>query len=478
MHKTRRRRDDLIVRTLTYALMTVAVIGLAVLCLFLVLGYTVDQKTGRAQQGGLIQFRSLPDNANISVDGQNLSFNTPGEKTTDATEHSVKMFKSGYRDWQKSFVLGRGEVLWLNALLVPSSITTNEVERFESVNQTLASPDKKWLAIVEKGNQPLVTIIDLRDEKNPKATSLKIPEQIAKSQTPTDQYVVSQWDFGSRYLLIKHTSGATTEWLRLDRTDEAHAENITTTLKLPFSELQFSGTSGDSFYGLADGALRKVNLTQPLPKPIAADVSHFELYGDNTLAFITQKNNQQTVAVYKDGDQAPTTVETINGTASVVHVALGKYFGDNYLAVSTGHAVTLISQPFSGKPIITKKITLPVDVGWLYFSSNGQFLISQSGALINSYNLERNLDVEFMIPGSMPYTSLDHLHWLDDFHFWSDSGGTLREFEFDGSNPEIINNVVAGQTVTLSNNGKRLFSIGTNTATNQPVLQSSVMVVE
>lgn len=479
MHKARRRRNDIILRTLTYILMTIAVIFLALLCLFIVLGYSIDKKTGHAEQGGLIQFRSFPDGASIDLDGNKQSFNSPGKTTADAAQHSVGMTKKDYRSWNKSFTLGRGELLWLNARLVPNSITTNEAIQFDSLAQAVASPDKKWIAIVEKANLPMLKIIDIRDEKNPKVVSLKIPSELTRTVAPTDSFVVSEWDFGSRYLLVKHITATGIEWLRLDRSSETNGQNLTSHFKLAFSDLHFRGNSGDNFYGLGAGELRKLTLgsTSP-PAVIAQNVTEFSLYGDSKIALVMLKNNQQLAAVYRDGDTSPTVFETVPKIDPVAHIALTSFFGDDYAAVSEGIEAKLVMQPFNPKPKTVAKLPLAQGVAWLYFSPNGQFLMAQNGLNVANYNLERDLATQFIIPGNEPYTRPTHLAWLDDFHLWSDVGGTLRIFEFDGTNPEVINNVVSGQDMTLSDNGKRLFSIGTNTTTKKPVLQSSVMVVE
>ncbi len=477
MHKTRRRRNDIIARSLIYLLMTTVVIFLALVCLFIVLGYSINQKTGSPQQGGLIQFRSFPDGATVRVDGQSQSFTTPNKATTEAAAHSVDMNKKDYRAWNKSFTLKRGELLWLNARLVPNLITTDEAKQFDTLAQTVASPDKKWIAALEKPNLAELKIIDVRDEKRPKSVSLKIPAGIMKPLAPTDTFEITEWDFGSRYLLAKHVSGATTEWLRIDRSDETNAKNLTSEFKLDLAQLHFRGTNGTNFYGMSGGELRKLQLGQtPLPA-IAQNVSEFNLYGGNKLGFITLKNNQQLVQVYEDGGEAPAVVETLPAQPAA-HITLTSFFGDGYAAVSQGSEARLIKRPFDAKPRVAAKLHVTPDITWLYFSPNGQFLIAQNGQAVTSYNLERDQATSFTIPGTGPYTRSGPLQWLDDFYFWSDMGGTLRMFEFDGSNPEVINNVTPGQNVSLSDNGKRLFSIGTNTTTKKPVLQSSVMVIE
>ena len=466
-------------RILTYAIMTVAVTVLVLLCLFIVLGYSIDRKTGQAEQGGLIQYRSFPEGASVRLSGDEQNFETPGKSTADATHHSVSMTKEGYRNWNKSFALNRGELLWLNARLVPTSVTTNEVAQFDTISQIVASPDKKWIAIMEKSNEPILKIIDIRDEKKPKVITLKIPAETVKPPTPSTTFSISEWNFGSRYLIVKSTSEGAAEWLRLDRSNETNAKNITALSKLNFNELHFSGNSGETFYGLEEGNLRKISLSQPdASPPIASNVHEFKLYGENKLAFVAQKNNQEFAYVYRSGDKTPSMVEAFPKTENPPHVALTSFFGEDYVALSHGQSMKLLKNPFSDAPKTIAKLTVAPDTPWLYFSENGQFLIAQSGLNVKGYNLERDQEIGFIIPGNGPYARPDRLEWLDSFRFWSDMGGALRTFEFDGTNAEVINNVTSGYDVTLSDNGKRLFSVGHNATTKKFVLQSSVMVLE
>ena len=136
MHNPKKRQRDLLKRTLTYVFMTLSVIVLVVISLFLVLGYSVDQQ-GQPEQGGLIQFRSFPTGATVKVDGNKLPSTTNTKDNTSAGFHNVEMELKEYRKWSKSFDLGSGELLWLNALLIPQKITTNEAASFEQVHSMI-----------------------------------------------------------------------------------------------------------------------------------------------------------------------------------------------------------------------------------------------------------------------------------------------------------------------------------------------------
>ncbi|MDO8335381.1 MAG: PEGA domain-containing protein [Candidatus Saccharibacteria bacterium] len=478
MHNKKQRQRELAKRTLTYTAMTASVIILVVVSLFLVLGYTVNKK-GSPEQGGLVQFRSFPTGASVSVDGAKQSFTTNNKKNASAGYHNVTMDLKQYRGWSKNFDLGSGELLWLNALLVPKHIATTEVQTFDQLSSMKISPNKNWVAVIEKPNEPKLKIIDTSDENKLKTIELAIPEIVAKSNSPGDVFKVVEWNFGSRYLLVSHISGAKTEWLRLDRSDVNNARNISVLKNINISDAHFVGDSGNVMYVLSDGFIKKIDISNAndVPKNVAENVREFELYKDDRIGYVANKPTGQVVGFYDEALPKAREIKNFKPEQPNVHSAISNYFNDDYQAISYGTTIEVIKNPIGAKKTFAK-FELPSGVQWLYFSNSGRFVVAQNGSNMSVYDLERRQNFQFTLPNNPPYKTDHHLKWLDDFHFVSDVGGTLTIFEYDNTNIETISTVTEGYDASLSDNGKRMFSIGTNSATGKPVLQSSVMVVD
>ncbi len=477
MHNPKQRQRELAKRTLTYAAMTLSVIILVVVSLFLVLGYSVDSD-GQAEQGGLIQFRSFPTGASVSIDGAKQSFTTNSKKNTSAGYRNVTMSLKQYRGWSKNFDLGSGELLWLNALLIPKNITTNELQSFEQLSSMKISPDKNWIAAIEKPNEAKLKIVDLRDEDKPKTTELAIPEAVAKSSGPGDVFKVVEWDFGSKYILVTHTNAGKTQWLRLDRSDAANSRNISVLKNINISSANFVGNSGNILFVLANGSVRKVDITNSsTPKDVAENVREFELYRDNRIGYVALKPTEQIVSYYDDSAAKTRILTRFKADEINVRTSISSYFNDDYQAVSHGTTVEVYKDPLLAKKPYAK-FELAPGVQWLYFSNSGRFVVAQNGSNLSVYDLERRQNFVFTVPNNPAYTLEHHLKWLDDFRFVSDAGGVLTIFEYDGTNIETIGSVTQGYDMSLSDNGKRLFDIGINSGTGKPVLQSSVMVIE
>jgi hypothetical protein len=184
----------------TYGVMTTAVALISAVCIFLVLGYRFDLKSGDVEQGALLQFRSFPSAATITLDRETLSFVTPGKRNVDAGQHSVSMQRDGYKTWQKTFTVKASELRWLNyARLVPETIKTTAPKEFTALADALPSPDKKWLLIQQAADKAEFTLVDIRDDEKPVFSQIVLP---ASSYTQRDgqphQFSLEEWDFGAR----------------------------------------------------------------------------------------------------------------------------------------------------------------------------------------------------------------------------------------------------------------------------------------
>ena len=269
----------------TYGVMTTAVALISTICIFLVLGYRLDLKSGDVEQGALLQFRSFPSGATITLDRETLSFVTPGKRGVDAGEHTVTMQLDGYKTWQKTINVKASELRWLNyARLVPETIRTTATKEFPSISDAVPSPDKKWFLIQPAADKPEFTLVDLRDDEKPVFSQLVLPPtSYTQKDDQTHHFSLEEWDFGARYALIKHVTGDATEYLRIDRTDIDNTVNVSSKLGINISDIHFSGTSGSVFYALENGSVRRLDSgAGTISQPLVKDVESCFPYKNNT----------------------------------------------------------------------------------------------------------------------------------------------------------------------------------------------------
>ena len=443
----------------TYGVMTAAVAVISAVCVLLVLGYRFDFNDRTVEQGGLLQFRSVPEGAKISLNGQELSFVTPGKRNVDVGTHEVRMYREGYRDWAKTVTVKAGELRWLNyARLIPKDVTTRTVREFPTLADEKPSPDRKWIALLPAANKPELFIADIRTDKVA-FTSLVLPAGAYTTvEGQAHAFSIAEWDFGSRYLLLKHVTGDKTEFIKIDRTNAAASQNLTTLFSVPLSDVHFSGTSGNVFYGLETSNVRKLDSgAGTISQPLIKDVTRFMLYRTDTVGFTTHTGATIGAGIYVDSKAY--IVRTYDDTTPVL-AEVTAYFSKNYLAVSRGTSVELIKDPelSKGSTAGTPKLNLPAGVQWLKFGASGRFMIAGNGSQYALLDIETGEKFTVNLPGT-PADITKPLQWLDDYSLVSSADKDLRITEFDGGNQQVIIDVEPGYAATLNDDGKFLYSI-------------------
>ena len=457
--------------------MTTAVVLISTVCIFLVLGYRLDFRSGDVEQGALLQFRSFPSAATITLDRETLSFVTPGKRGVDAGEHTVTMKLDGYKTWEKTFTVKASELRWLNyARMIPETIRTSAVKEFPTVVDALPSPDKKWLLIQPAADKAEFTLVDIRDEDKPAFSQLILPvASYTQKEGHPHQFSLVEWDFGARYALVKHVVGDVTEYLRIDRTDMDNTVNISSKLGVNISDIHFSGTSGSVFYALENGSIRRLDSgVGTISQPLVKDVATFDLYKTSTISYVKKPiDNKVGVGVVVDGKASR--VATYDSTVPV-QADMSEYFNDYYLAIGRGTSVQIYKNPESSERKKLVSFATSSAISWLRFSNSGRFVTSGTGSQFTNFDLETSEKNDVNLPGNVPNPAKP-LQWIDDYYLASTGDNDLRITEFDGANQHVITSALAGFPVTLNDNGKLLYSLG-KTQTGVMVLQASRMTID
>lgn len=471
MNKLSSKQKELIKRILIYIIMVMAVGVIVIFVVFTIMGYRFDSNAGQIEQYALLQFNSSPTGADVSVDGKKMSSQTPNKSAVAAGTHEIKISRTGYQTWTKEVNIKSGVLKWLNyALLVPNKLTVEPVASYAALNNTLASPNGHYMLVQNQIDSPSFDLVNINSDTI-KTTKLTIPSDIysdASTAGVVHSFTISKWDGDSRYVLIKHTSNDKDEWLVLDTQAEKTTKNITKLFDFAISYIDFSGTSGNVFYALGSNDIRKLDLSAgTMSRTLVNNVASFSIYGNDIITYVSNvaaDTNQMTVGLYRDGDEESYALRTIVKTeGSDVNIATARYFNKDYVAISNGTKIDILSGKYpssiNDKTDNLKTLTsLTVDQGvqQLKFSPSGEYLFMQSGAFYASYDLEYKSLATSSIAGN---GNISDLKWLNDNYIWSDRDGKLTIREFDGSNMHSINSVQSGQSVTLANNGRYLYSI-------------------
>lgn len=451
--------------------MTIAVIVIVVGTILFVLGYRIDSDKGRLEQGALVQFDSKPNGADVAIDGTSINANTPSKQTVVAGKHEFVVNKSGYETWKKTLTIKAGTLQWLDYLrLVPKNLQTESVATYATVYGEIASPDYKWLMVQEKVDSPAFQLVDLRS-KDIKTSVISLPSTLYSDATTdgvTHAFTMEKWDKDGRYVIVKHAYNDKSEYIVVDTQDVTKSINVSTLLGISLSKLKFSGTSGSVLYGLTDGVIRKLDLSNAtISRGLVSNVKDFNLFDNTIVTYVgldADNPLHQVAGIYREGDELPHILRTVNDTATPLTIAATQYRGDDYIAISEGLKVTVLKGRYpastdtanaSLKGYAEFKVTANVDT--IQFSEDGDRLVVQSGLNFASYEVEymRLNNATVTTKEATPHT----LQWLDNAYLWAVYDGHLSIREFDGANTHVIMAMEPGYDATLSQNGKYIYGI-------------------
>ncbi len=473
MHHHNSKRSNFIKRLVVYSATTLLVVLIAGFVILTVMGFKFDTDRQQFEQYAFLQFNSAPTGASVAVNGVEVTGKTPNKTSVPEGKHEVVIWRDGFETWRKTLYIKSGTLTWLNyILMVPTKLSVESVADYEGLSTSLVSPLNKYIVVQQFVDKPSFDIAQL-DMDLPTFNQIAIPKKDYSEAYTTSvkhAFKVASWDQGERYMLIKHNYNDNTEWLVADSQDENNTKNITKLFDLQFSDVKFSGTGGNTFFGLESGNIRKLDTkTGTVSKLLATKVKQFSLYSQNIITYIGDGDNGgRLVGLYRDGDEKPYVVKTISSSnVNRLQVASSRYFSEDYIAIADGKNVDILSGNystllFSDLSSIKSVKTFDVagDVLNLSFSPSGQYLLAQSGADFTSYDLEYKNTVLSTVDTT---GSASPLKWLNNSYFWSDNGSNLNIREFDGANPRLINSVVVGQDVALTKSGKFLYSLDKST---------------
>lgn len=462
------KRKDVIKRGLIYALMSGSVIIIVSLLMLAVLGYSFKDR--QLQQGGLLQFASIPSDATVTLDQVALSSRTPTKTTADAATHHVVMNRDQYRTWQKSISLRPGMIGWFSyTRLVPEKLKTEKLRTMPSLAGVLASPDRKWLAMLEDASKVSLTIANVQNDKV-EYPALQLPPDLATAPTPgkAQTFALASWSQNGQSILMHHTyDDGKVEWLVVDRDNPARSLNITRQLGVTASKVVFAGRDGRTVFALSDGALRRLNLNdQVISRPLAGNVQDFSVYDPDTVVYNTLTDpitKQRSVGYVREDMKAAQQLGTYADDSQAIKIAMSEYFDKRYVATAHGSSMQITTgglprEGDRGSQRTVATLALPGPIERLSMSSNGRFAIAETAGQYVVYDLElmkTNTTKLMNTPGTAR-----PLKWVDPFMAWYDGGGILRLYEFDGANQQDTIAVAEGYDVVIAPNEKYLYSIG------------------
>ncbi len=464
------KRQLIFRRIVTYTFMTLAVVVIAGFTVLSIMGYRFS-KTG-FEQGALVQFNSHPGGATVLIDGSSngVGGNTPTKASVSSGTHTFTIQYPGYDTWSKTLTLASGTLTWLDYdRLIPTHLTLNKVFDYPTIVSAMPSPDQQNVLIQTDAASPNFNLVNISTDASKQSVLAIPPEAYSDSSAAgtAHNFKVIGWDGGSRYVLIDHTYGNQSEWLVLDTDNPKNTQNITMSLSVNIHDVNFAGSSGTVFYGLdSSNNLRRYDISAgTISKVLISNVKTYKLYENNIISFVgstTTNPVEQVVGLYRDGDDAPTVLRTLQADQTA-NIDYAHYYNSDYVAISQGSQVTILDGTIPSSTTHSNSLqsfasfAAGSNVTDLSFSPSGEYLVAQSPDGFTSYDVGYNRKSTVSLQHT---TSAKPLQWLDNAYLWGDNDSKLTIREFDGTNVHVINTVVPGFGVTLAQGGRYIYSIG------------------
>jgi len=488
MFKRPTKKQLFIRRVITYIIMTFAVLVIVTGTILFILGYRLDSDKGSLEQGALVQFDSAPNGAMISIDGTQIGSRTPAKQSIVAGSHSFNVTRDQYQPWNKSLNVKAGTLTWLDYIrLVPKKLEPQSVANFSTVYGAKSSPDNKWMMVQERADAPTMQLLDLRAQEV-KTTAITLPAALYSepaTENVSHSFAMQSWDTGGRYLLVKHSFADKSEYIVVDTQDVATSVNVSRALGVSLTDAKFAGTSGNILFGLSEGTIRKLDLSNAtISRALVTNVTSFDIFETNILTYVGTNPTdatQQVAGVYRDGDSEPYVLRTVKALDMPLSIDATSYYNDDFVAIAEGTKVTILKgrYPTSNDADTSSLATYAefsaaAKVDLLSFSGEGNFLVAQSGLSFVGYEIEYMRFTNALVTTSE--TQAHTLSWLDDAYLYAVYDGHLSIREFDGTNVHVIMPMEPGFDATLSQNGRFLYGISKSGETYQ--LQRVRMILE
>jgi len=234
---------------------------------------------------------------------------------------------------------------------------------------------------------------------------------------------------------------------------------LTKIFNIPISAIDFVSSNGNRFYVLSNSTVRELDLaSETISKSLIDQVASFSYYEESkAIAFRSKPNSKNLInlGIYVSGDERAAIINSVSNK-NINHIITSKYFNENYIAISNGENVTIMSGSYptsnSDEANSLKEFTsfkLDYEVEQISFSPSGQYVLVVNDNKYATYDLEyQTLNQSTISQDKINQTM--NFEWLDNNYLWSDNNNQLVIREFDGQNSHNINSVVTGQSVVMT----------------------------
>lgn len=454
-----------------YCLVATALILASVLLLFAAFGYGINSSTGEVTQNGLVFVDAHPEQASITLNGQDRG-KTDGRFVLEAGTYSLQLKRDGYRSWQRNFVLEGGNIVrMVYPFLFPDKLNNKDALAYAQVPDMVSvSPDRHWI-VSHAANAPTTfQVTDTSTIAAPTA-AINIPAAVLGTHTGTPSLEAVEWSTDNRHLLLKYTFDGGFDYIVLDRDNPETTVSVTQTLGKSFSSVTLRDKKADQLYVIdtASNQLQAASLKDKTIVAVADNVISYWPYKNDTILYATNQGATagKTLVKLKDNQDTYTIREVMTGAKYLLNMAefdsntyvIAGSSADGKVYIYKNPLTTLKKQNAAAPlPLILLKVDNPE---YLSFSGNARFISVQGGSTFAIYDAETKNQYKY--DTKLPLLAGQKATWMDGHRLMLTSAGKMTVFDYDGENKQTLVSQNASFIPMFDRDYNVLFTVGPTT---------------
>ena len=438
MDREHKKHMETVRLLITETIMVVVIVVTAIILTFVAMGYNLD-KNGELGQSGLVQLRSFPSGASITIDGDTILPRTTASRMLSAGEHTIKLSKDGYDSWEKTITSESGRLIKLEYMrLFYENRTPEEMQRYDGELAYFAPTPNRDYAVLIRKNNPKWSYLDLRGD-NVVDIELDLTELLAGLEITG-----VTWNENSDKVLVSAMRANEEEWLLINVRSPKESVNLSKEFAMNFTNLQFMTDSGDKLIALENGNLRTIEMgSKTVSQVLASTVKKYDFVGED-IVYLDTKQQLGFIA----GTNA--TIASEFDANILVNVAISDYIGDKYLTITENNKITIYREDFpnSERTITDMEKVLEETISFtpnlLEVRGNNELIIARSGKQIVVFDAEARRLHQFELDTETPFL-------IDGYMFGEIVDGKLIVMDFDGTNKRTLADANSNALITRNN---------------------------
>lgn len=451
-----------------YVLIGAIILVLTWILVYNVRGYSYDRKSGQVIQKGLVFIDSAPSQADVSVEQlPDLHTKTDARLELPEGSYTLKVTKTGYREWRHPVTIEGGKVVRLQyPILFPLVLSgTSASQARQPIEVYSLSPDRHWLVWAESGAPyPKWYSADLQSsQENLPIINLTLPASLAATFSKGSWSVVG-WSSNGQLLLLEHVVNDASDFVIVDRENPANSLSLNSVFGVTLKSAKFKTNKNDQLYVLekAGGILRIADLkSKTLTAPLLNNVDAFAVQDDTILSVQTTDSAGRFMTLVENSKQQK--LKDIDKSAAVPKLMMGSWDGKLYFATlaPTENRALIYIDPLtslhSGKTVVPS-LTLKVNqASKLLSSPSGRYMVVQGdGNEIAAFDNETAQTASYL-PKLSASAKMLPLTWFDDTHIAVLDSGNALVWDYDGTNMQSLG--VSLVAPLLSPDRQKMFTI-------------------